>query len=334
MAVFAAAAVALSIVLLTAGCNGASKISAGGTAKAAVTDVTRTETFNGVVAYKDLRGLATSMSGVITWLPPAGTGLTSGQVLLSVDAQPVVLLSGGLPAWRDLGTGMTDGPDVLQLETALHALGHGPATVDSHWDKETTVAVKALQGRIGAATDGKLTLGEAVFTPTDVHIAKVDGHVGATVDPAAAVLTVQSTERVVLLDVDPLKRKLVTQGALVNVELPAGTTVHGNITAVSTTLTQNADGKSIYQVTVELADPSQVKDLALAPVTVHYAATVAKQVLTVPVASIIGVPGGGYAVTVVADGPQRVPVQLGAWGDGYVQVTGALKPGDTVQVPT
>jgi multidrug efflux pump subunit AcrA (membrane-fusion protein) len=264
-----------------------------------------------------------------------GTDLTSGDVLLSVDAQPVVLLGGATPAWRDLVAGMTDGPDVLQLETALHALGYGTQTPDSHWDKQTTAAVEALQTKIGATPDGELTLGEAVFTPTDVHIAKIDGHVGATVDPDATVLTVQNTDRVVLLEVDPLKRDLVTQGAQVNVELPAGTAVHGTITAVSTTLTQNADGKNIYQITVELTDPDQVKDLALAPVTVHYVATIAKQVLAVPVSSIIGIPGGGYAVTVIADNAatQRVSVKLGAWGDGYVQVTGDLQAGDTVEVP-
>jgi peptidoglycan hydrolase-like protein with peptidoglycan-binding domain len=334
VAVFAAAAVALVAVLLTGEHDGAPR--SVGTAKAKTTDLTRTETFDGVVAYKDMRGLSTPKHGVITWLPAVGADLGSGDVLLSVDAQPVVLLGGVTPAWRDLRAGMTDGPDVAQLETALQSLGYGTGTPDGHWDKRTTDAVRAMQAKIGATPDGDLTLGEAVFTPTDVHIAKVDGHVGGTVDPDASILTVQSTDRVVLLEVDPLKRDLVTQGAQVNVELPAGKAVPGTITAVSTTLTQNADGKNIYQVTVELTDPDQVKDLALAPVTVHYVATVAKHVLAVPVSSITGVPGGGYAVTVIAENgeTQRVSVKLGAWGDGYVQVTGDLEAGDTVEVPT
>ncbi|TDV37760.1 efflux RND transporter periplasmic adaptor subunit [Actinophytocola oryzae] len=334
LVVFAAAAVTLGAVLLSGG-NGTPPVKASATAKAKTTDLTRTETFDGVVAYKDMRGLSTPKPGVITWLPAVGTDLKSGEVLLSVDAQPVVLLAGVTPAWRNLEAGVPDGPDVLQLETALAALGHG-GTPDSRWDEHTTEAVKALQTGIGATADGVLSLGEVVFTPTDVHIAKVDGHVGATVDPDASVLTVQSTDRVVLLEVDPLKRDLVAQGAQVNVELPAGTVAHGTITAVSTTLTQNADGKSIYQITVELTDPDQVKDLALAPVTVHYVATVATQVLAVPVSSIIGVPGGGYAVTTVTENgaTRRVPVTLGAWGDGYVQVTGNLRAGDTVEVPT
>jgi peptidoglycan hydrolase-like protein with peptidoglycan-binding domain len=308
------------------------------TAAAKVTDLTRTETFDGVVAYKDLRGLSAPLQGVITWLPAAGADLGAGDTLLSINARPVALLNGATPAWRDLRAGMPDGSDVRQLESSLLALGYGTTSTtypDAHWDARTTDAVRAFQQKVGAAPDGVLSLGEVVFTPTDVHVAKVDGHVGGTNDPAAPVVTVQSTDRVVILDVDPLKRDLVTQGAPVNVELPSGDPVHGTITSVSTTLTQNADGKNIYQVTVTLDDPNQVKSLALAPVTVHYVATVAKQVLAVPVSSIIGVPGGGYAVTVVAGSTTtRVPVELGTWGDGYVQVTGDLDAGDSVEVPS
>ncbi|GAB3430385.1 peptidoglycan-binding protein [Actinophytocola sediminis] len=309
------------------------------TATAKTIDLTRTETFDGVVAYKDMRGLSSPLAGVITRLPVVGTDLGAGHTLLSVNAQPVVLLTGVLPAWRDMHAGMPDGPDVKQLESSLLALGYGEKSTaypDTHWGTTTTDAVLAFQRKVGATDDGVLTLGEVVFTPTNVHIAKVDGHVGGTNNPGVPVVTVQSTDRVVILEVDPLKRDLVTQGAPVNVELPGGGPVKGKITSVSTTLSQNADGKNIYQVTVELADPNQVKSLALAPVTVHYVATVAKDVLAVPVSSIIGVPGGGYAVTVVRGGgtTDRVPVTLGTWGDGYVEVTGDLDDGDTVEVPS
>lgn len=332
-------AIAVGTALLTsAGVESTSDSSgARATATAEVSDLTRTETFDGVVAYKDMRGLSTAQEGIITWLPAAGTDLASGAVLMTVDAQPVVLLTGAVPAWRDLHAGMPDGPDVAQLESALLALGFGTSGTtfpDPHWSARTTEAVLAFQEKVGAVADGVLSLGEVVFTPTDVHIAKLDGHVGGAVGPGAVVLTVQSTDRVVILEVDPLKRDLVTQGAPVGVELPGGDPIDGTITSVSTTLTQNADGKSVFQVTVELAEPNQVKSLALAPVTVHYVVTVAEKVLAVPVSSIIGVPGGGYAVTVVTGvATERVPVELGAWGDGYVQVTGDLEDGATVEVP-
>jgi peptidoglycan hydrolase-like protein with peptidoglycan-binding domain len=341
VAVAVASAVAVGAVLWARhdADSGSDVSDAPATATAEVTDLTRTETFDGVVAYKDLRGLSSPLQGVITWLPVAGTDLGAGDTLMSINAQPVVLLTGAMPAWRDLHAGTSDGPDVQQLESSLLALGFGTKSAsypDGHWDVTTTEALVAFQQKVGAAADGELSLGEVVFSPTNVHVAKVDGVAGGTNDPAAPVVTVQSTDRIVIIEVDPLKRDLVTEGAAVNVELPGGEPAHGKITSVSTTLTQNADGKNVYQVTVTLDDPDQVKSLALAPVTVHYVATVAEQALAVPVSSIIGVPGGGYAVTVLkADGTSdRVSVALGTWGDGYVQVTGDLKAGDTVEVPS
>jgi multidrug efflux pump subunit AcrA (membrane-fusion protein) len=330
LALLAAAGIVVASVLWLGGEKSTSDAPAPAAAPASVKNLTRTETLTGVVAYQDLRSLSSGKGGTITWLPAVGQDLTSGQVLMSVDAQPVVLLAGVVPAWRDLQPGMADGPDVHQLESAL-----GMQQPDGHWTSATTKAVKELQKKAGAVDDGVLSLGEVVFTQGDVHVAKLDGNVGGLISPGAPVLTVQSTDRIVILDVDPLKRDLVPQGAPVNVELPSGKTVPGKIESVSTTLTQNADGKNIYQVTVMLDDPSQVADIALAPVTVHYVTTVAEQVLAVPVAAIIGVPGGGYAVQVVAkDGAvKRVPVELGAWGDGYVAVTGSLQAGDMVEVP-
>lgn len=306
------------------------------TAKVAVMDLTRTETLNGVVAYQDLRTLAAGKSGTVTWLPAVGQDLVSGAVLWSIDAQPVALLGGAMPAWRDLKPGMADGPDVQQLEQALHELGFGPQTPDQHWSSATTKAVRAFQKKVGAVDDGVLSLGEVVFTQGNVHIAKLDANVGGMTAPGASVLTVQSTERVVILEVDPLERDLVPQGAPVNVELPSGQGVAGKIESISTTLIQNADGKNIYQVTVLLDDPSQVAGIALAPVTAHYVTTVAGQALAVPISAIVGVPGGGYAVHVVGENGAmtRVSVELGAWGDGYVAVTGELAAGETVEVPT
>lgn len=309
-----------------------------GTAKAAVRDLVRTESLNGVIAYRDIRDLSSAQTGIITRLPDAGDDLHSGETLLAINEQPVVLLNGPVPAWRDLEAGITDGIDVQQLEAALLALGYGkPGSgyPDTHWSATTTEVVKQFQAKAGAVTDGVLSLGEVVFTPGDVHVSKVDNHVGGLATPAGSVLTVSSTERVVSLDLDPLDRDLIDEGVPVEVELPSGEKAPGKVDSVGTTLETNADNKQVFKVRVVLDDPAKAGDLALAPVTVHYAATVAPQALSVPVTAIIGVPGGGYAVDVLTPdgGVQRVPVKLGAWGDGYVQVTGEVNSGDTVEVP-
>jgi multidrug efflux pump subunit AcrA (membrane-fusion protein) len=98
----------------------------------------------------------------------------------------------------------------------------------------------------------------------------------------------------------------------------------------------NADNKGVYKVTANLKQPSADKNLVLAPVTVHYRTVVAKGVLSVPATAIVGTPGGGYAVDVVSGkngGLKRTPVKLGAWGDGFVAITGGVPAGSQVKVP-
>ncbi|MFI6024480.1 efflux RND transporter periplasmic adaptor subunit [Amycolatopsis magusensis] len=308
------------------------------TADVAVRDLTRTEKLNGVVAYQDMRDLSAAQSGVITELPSVGTELTSGEVLMRVNDKPVVLLNGVVPAWRDLNSAVTDGPDVHQLETALLALGFGKPGAgypDDDWSSKTTNAVKQLQKKIGAADDGVLSLGEVVFAEGDLHIAKLNAHEGAMTSPSAPVLTVQSTDRVVMVELEPLDRDLIEVGKAVEVELPSGDKAPGKIESVSTTLEMNADNKGVFKLTISLDAPDQVNGLALAPVTVHYVGTVVQQALSVPVSSVIGMAGGGNAVVVVApDGTtKQVPVKLGEWGDGFVQVTGDLPIGTKVEIP-
>jgi len=51
---------------------------------------------------------------IVTSLPAHGARLTAGDVLASVSGRPVFLLEGRMPAFRDLGPGMS-GRDVVQL---------------------------------------------------------------------------------------------------------------------------------------------------------------------------------------------------------------------------
>ncbi|WP_345580497.1 hypothetical protein [Nonomuraea rosea] len=308
------------------------------TAAVAVRDLHRTQTLSGVVAYRDLRGLSSPLKGTITWLPGVGDDLSSGDVLFKVDNRPVVVLHGEVAAWRDLRPGMSDGVDVKQLEAALLALGHGKksrAFPDAHWDGRTTRALKKLQAEVAARRDGIAFRGELVFTSGDIHIAQLVSHVGDQMPSDEAPLTVQSTDRVVLLDLNPMDRNLVKKGAPVQIELPGGERTPGKIESIGTTLETDADGNGVFKVNVALTDPSAVQTLQLAPVSVHYITTLAEKVLSVPVTAIVGMPGGGYAVDIAGPGgtSRRAPVTLGAWGDGFVQVGGDVKAGDRVEVP-
>ena len=60
--------------------------------------------------------------GTFTSLPAVGQVIAQGQVLYEVDGQPIVLLYGATPAYRNLSEGES-GPDVEELNDDLVALG-------------------------------------------------------------------------------------------------------------------------------------------------------------------------------------------------------------------
>ena len=79
-------------------------------------------------------------AGVITTLPPRGTQLAEGDVVLTVSGRPVFVLAGALPAYRDFVPG-SQGSDVAQLEEALQRLGFDPGDVDGRFDEQTSSAI-------------------------------------------------------------------------------------------------------------------------------------------------------------------------------------------------
>jgi hypothetical protein len=89
-------------------------------------------------------------------------------------------------------------------------------------------------------------------------------------------------------------------------------------------------------VTVTVGDQTKLGTLDQAPVTVALVSATVKDVLTVPVAALLALPGGGYGVEVVSGSTRRtVPVQLGMFGDGRVQITGeGIDAGALVGTPS
>lgn len=87
--------------------------------------VARTEV-DGTLGYAGQFSVSGQLQGTVTALPKAGAVVERGQALYSVGNRPVTLLYGDLPAWRRLGAGMADGPDVRQLEQNLSRSGTPP----------------------------------------------------------------------------------------------------------------------------------------------------------------------------------------------------------------
>lgn len=90
---------------------------------------------------------------VVTRIPELDSELVEGGVLVEISGRPVFALQGELPMYRQLTPG-ANGPDVVQLETALQRLGFDPGPVDEIYDAATEAALDAFYESRGFASEG------------------------------------------------------------------------------------------------------------------------------------------------------------------------------------
>ena len=276
----------------------------------------------------------------LTWLPSAGQVIGQGQVLYRLDnGVPVVLLYGGVPAWRTLDEGLT-GADVAQLNHDLVTLRYANGSDISAlgWDYyswETAYGVQQMESALGVSSPpGSLPLGSVVFEPAAIRVSDVLGSLGGP--GIGTVLAATSDQHVVTIPLSTAQESEVAVGDAVTVTLPDGTSTPGKISSVGTVASGTASYATI-QVTVTLRHPSAAGTLDEAPVTVYITTASAGNALVVPVGALLAQSSAAYAVEVVGLGNTRrlVPVTVGIFDDnsGMVQVTGALAPGEQVVVP-
>jgi hypothetical protein len=297
-------------------------------------DITRETSLDGTVGRGDPTPLTIPGEGTLTHLPAVGDTIASGQVLVEVNGAPVILLTGDRPAWRELRSGIDDGEDIRQLEQALSDLGYATTSleIDDEWTSATTASVKNLREALGVEEDGKLALGEFVFTQSAVRIASVEGHEGDNVGDAGIEVTGEA--QVVEADADTSDADVVTPGTSVTLELPNGDEVPGTVYTVGAPET-DADGNSTLPVVV-IAEGLQAVDGLDVEIKINVVDVAGAT--AVPAEALLALSEGGYAVEVPdetsATGTRLVAVELGAFDEeGWVQVTGDVAPGDQVVVP-
>lgn len=321
-------------------------------------DLVQTAAFDGTLSYANARTITAIDQGVVTALPPAGAVISQGEQLYAVNASGTYLLYGSVPMYRTLSAGVSDGPDIQQLESALKALGFDPdeMAVDEHWGSSTTAAVNAWKESIGLPEKGRLTAQEVQFAPGPVRVDSLSVVVGQRVSANAGLYVVTDTSREVVVPLQLSDASIATVDAAVTVRLPDGASATGRVQSIATSAATssatatntgggsvNASGPSdattsaTVDVTVALADDAAVGSLATAPVTVVFSQQWAEDVLAVPVTALLAVTDGGFAVE-IDDGGGRshlVPVTPGLYSaDGYVEVSGPdLAEGMRVTVP-
>ncbi len=179
--------VVVVVIVLSSGSSSPSNAAANAsTATGAATvqrrDLVETDTESGTLSYADPQTVYNRLSGTITWLPNVGQVIHPGGTLFKIDGEPVVLMDGTTPAYRDLSAADSAGEDILQLNRNLVRLGFDPdgIVVDDTWQPATTVGVELFQASLGESETGVLTLGQIVFLPGDQLVSTVEGTVGST----------------------------------------------------------------------------------------------------------------------------------------------------------
>ena len=114
----------------------------GATEKVVRGDLAGTTTVSGTLRYAPGPAVVSGGDGVVTGLPAPGSVVAAGQRLYDLDNQPVFLLVGRLPAWREFAAGMDHGPDVQQLEQSLRRLGFFDLEPDEYFTWSTAEAVE------------------------------------------------------------------------------------------------------------------------------------------------------------------------------------------------
>ncbi|MFE0178376.1 peptidoglycan-binding protein [Streptomyces sp. NPDC059002] len=339
------------------------------TAKVQRTTLTDSETVDGNLGYGDATTVqapaasgstasgqngqggasgAEASSGTITWLPEEGKVVRRGDPVYRVDQRQVPLLYGSFPLYRTLQDG-SEGADVTMLEKNLRALGYTGFTADDTYTSDTADAVKEWQDDLNRKQTGTVRPGDAVVADGARRVADLKTTTGAAL--TGNVLTWTGTERTVGVDLDVQFEDLVEKGTKATVKLPDNSTVQAEVTDIGTPTTpqdnsgdsgsggdsgnDNSNNDVTLPVELTVKDQKGLGRYQAAAVDVTLKAESRKDVLVVPVNALVARRGGGYAVEVVtADGTKYVPVKLGMFADGKVEVSGTgIKEGTVVGVP-
>jgi Putative peptidoglycan binding domain len=294
----------------------------------------------GTLGYAATDPLINGLTGTYTQLPSVGTVVSAGQVLYRVDNLPVVLMTGGTPAWRLFAAGMTDGPDVAELQSSLIGLGDASglfSTASDHFDWRTVDAIERWQRAEGQPATGQIPLGQVVFLPTAVLVGAQSVEIGHAAAVGDLPYQVTTTARTVTVPLDPANAPTVSVGEPATITFPSNSTTPGTITAIgpippslSSSSTSSQGGSSSAatpseQLTVTPSNPSVTGTAIGVAVQVSLTTEQAANVLAAPISALLALSGGDYGVEIVEpSGAHRlVGVTTGLYSNTLVEIRGS-----------
>ena len=297
-------------------------------------------TVPGTLDFAAPSSLQATTTGTLTYVPQAGAVLHAGDILYRADEQPVFLMTGTMPAWRDFSPGMEHGDDVMQLQQNLGALGYLDGEADGHYDWRTREAVYDWKDDLGLEPDYSLSRSSIVFTSGEIRIDSIELGIGSSVAPGTKLFGITSPSKVVTADVPMKNAEIAVADAPVTIDLPNGTSTTGTIAGVGspTERTQDNNKSIVVPISIALTDQAALGQLTKISVTAHFENVVREDVLSVSVDALVPVAEGKFAVELPrksADAERRLlPVELGTFAADRVEISGKnIKAGLEVTVP-
>lgn len=280
------------------------------------TDLADSVERDGTVGYGVEHTLTGRKTGTVTWLPAPGATVDRGGTLYTVDAQPVVLFLGSTPLYRTLDKVGLTGPDVKVVNANLAALGYREAGHSGdEYTAATQTAVKSWQRRLGVPATGGIDAGDVVVLPQAVRVSSVKVDVGVRADQD--LFTVTGRKTVATVPVSAADAPTLHIGEKVTVEFHDATVVPGTVSDIRPCTDDTGKPAFTAIVTTARAVP------ATGAVRVRFTTQTHQGVLAVPVGALLAQRSGGYAVQVVdGTGTSLVPVHLGLFDQGMVEISG------------
>ena len=299
----------------------------------------------GTLGFGSVNRLPSLASGIVTWLPEPGAYIDFGDVIYEIDGQPIVLIQGAVPMFRDIDAKTAGALDVVQFQEHLVAEGFSethPITrseydlnEDRYVTDISTSQIEKWQESVGAVETGRVKKDQIVFRASPIRVDSVNVQLGQAVS-GGSLIDVSETRRVVTARLDTDLSGLLRGGDFVEVVLPDDKIVPGTTTYVADTVTQTVEGQqevTYLEAIIELSGEGTSFDQS--PVTVKIEEVIAQDVLAVPTAALLALAEGGYAVEVAEpDGSVTlVGVKLGTFHENQVSISGQVSSGQLVIIP-
>ncbi|MEV4736851.1 MULTISPECIES: peptidoglycan-binding domain-containing protein [unclassified Microbacterium] len=257
-------------------------------------------------------GVATSLTvnraGVVTETRcTPGTKVSSGEIAVAVDGQPIPYLALRVPLWRDLAVG-DKGDDVKSLQESLGALGFD-VSADGEYGQATARAISAFKQRAGLAdkADG-IRRGDIVWIPaSSVTVATCTAQLGQEITAPGEIA--QTEVGLVSVAIDGLDRQAAPGPRTLVFESAAVPLNDANLDATDPQLL--AAIQSSPQYSAWKSTEGEVKITAQASLAEPISAYV------VPPSALIG--SGARACVISSEGPQPVNVLSSTLGRVVIQ---------------